>query len=63
MMKDRELVAQKNGTAVLKTYVGKTKLEISKNSLCKIAYFSGQILLNCVGGVGSVGSWVAWVKF
>ena len=36
MMKQRELTAQKYGITVLKTYVGKTKLEISKISLCKL---------------------------
>ena len=61
-MKQREL-AQKNAIIVIKTYFGKTKLEISKNSLCKIAYFPGQCLLNRVSGVGTVGSWVAWFKF
>ena len=54
-MKQREL-AQKNAITVLKTYVGKTKVEISKNWLCKIAYFPGQCLLNSVSGVGTVGS-------
>ena len=62
MMKQREL-AQKNAITVLKTYVGKTKVEISKNSLCKIAYFPGQCLLNSASCVGTVGSWVAWFKF
>ena len=62
MMKKREL-AQKNAITVFKTYVGKTKLVISKKLLCKIAYFPAQCLLNSVSGVGSLGSWVAWVKF
>ena len=42
-MKQRELAAQKNGITVLKTSVGKTKLEITKNLFCKVAYFPGQI--------------------
>ena len=62
MMKQREL-AQKNAITVLKTYVGKTKVEMSKNSLCKIAYFLAQCLLNSLSGVGTMGSWVAWIKF
>ena len=55
MMKQREL-AQKNAITVLKTYVGKTKVEISKNLLCKIAYFPAQCLLNSLSDVGTMGS-------
>ena len=45
MMKQRDL-AQINAITMLKTYVGKTKVEISKNSLCKIAYFPGQLFFS-----------------
>ena len=42
MMKDKQLVAHENGITISKTYVGKTKLEISK-IFCKVAYFSANI--------------------
>ena len=41
---------------MLKTYVGKAKLEILKKKLCKIAYFPTLCLLNSMSDV------VAWVR-
>ena len=62
MLKQRELAAQTIRITVLTTYVGKTKLEIWKNSFCKIAYFPAHSLLASVGGVGTCLAWVTWVS-